>query len=194
MAQPSLFIIRVLFGSNEYTIPAGGQTFVMITVHNNGPSDFFDISKWSFELSPTPSSLHSVCLEKETWFLLLHYESTHLGFSWQRRRGCGERNKPHVEEDCESSCKAHGGLTGVHKALQPSFNAFSFCLWTIRISGVYFLWSDLHWWRVEIFVKTDFLVEKAFLFEISITVLRFELGKCFHLPVRYLFKLTKSFT
>ena len=52
----------------------------------------------------------------------------------------------------------------------------------------------MHWLRVEIFVKTVFLVEKAFFFEILITVLRFELEKCFHLPVRYLFKLTKSFT
>ena len=43
VVQPSLFIIRVLYVSNEYTIPAGGRTFVMFRVHNNGPNDIFDI-------------------------------------------------------------------------------------------------------------------------------------------------------
>ena len=43
VVQPSLFIIRVLYASNEYTIPAGGRTFVMFRVHNNGPPDSFDI-------------------------------------------------------------------------------------------------------------------------------------------------------
>ena len=39
-----------------------------------------------------------------------------------------------------------------------------------------------------------FLIEQAFLYDIVITVVRSEQGKCFHLPVSDLFKLTKYFT
>ena len=55
VVQPSLFIIRVLYASNEYTINAGGRTFVMFRVHNNGPPDSFDITL------DEKMDLHQIC-------------------------------------------------------------------------------------------------------------------------------------
>ena len=41
--HPSHVLIRVLYATNDYTIPVAGSGFVMFAVHNTGPTEVFDI-------------------------------------------------------------------------------------------------------------------------------------------------------
>lgn len=43
VAKPSNVLIRVSYAKEEYTVPAKGNGFVMFIVHNNGPTEVFEI-------------------------------------------------------------------------------------------------------------------------------------------------------
>ena len=43
VAKPSTLLIRVAYAKEECTVPAKGNGFVMFIVHNNGPTEVFDI-------------------------------------------------------------------------------------------------------------------------------------------------------
>ena len=43
IVHPSHALIRVLYARNEFTIPARGSGYVLFVIHNNGPTEIFDI-------------------------------------------------------------------------------------------------------------------------------------------------------
>ena len=79
VAKPSTVLVRVLYAKEEYTVPAKGNGLVMFIVHNNGPTDVFDIDVKDTEKFQTTLTRSTITVRKgRTSFFSVRFKAKSL--------------------------------------------------------------------------------------------------------------------